>query len=261
MTAGTMRDHAQALGEQPGGRAANGVDHDAEPARRCALRQGSPRWIVIVDGLGSAVASGPLRALGGDRRNDPGAGGGSHRHDQLARDPAGAVHEDRVVGPAGGRGNDLQGSEERHRQCSGDRPFQLGRHPRHVGGVRHEPLGPCPLIAERRTVDEDAVAGYETGHSRPDDANDTRRLHAQSHRRPDAHVPPAGPHEVVPVADPGCLHIDQDLVSGRGGRLGQHEGFHGSALRPHAGSSHQAPFARSDCMERLRHGGPVSQSW
>ena len=30
---------------------------------------------------------------------------------------------------------------------------------------------------------------------------------------------------VVPVADPGCLDLDQDLVSGRGGRLGKHEGF------------------------------------
>ena len=167
---------------------------------------------------------------------------GDH-HEQPAGHPAGAVDEDisSVRGPD--PRDDAGRGEEWDRQQRRLVPAQGGWLCRDVRLGREEPLRPGALVAKWRAVDEHLVAFGKPAHARPDRPDDTGRLDAECHRWPGAHIPGAGPDQIVPVADARPSDLDEDIAAARFRRFGEFEQLDRSTEGSDPGGAHAVSIA------------------
>jgi hypothetical protein len=168
-----------------------------------------------------------------------------HQHVQSTRQPTRAVDEHDVARPASDAAGDLCGREQRDREHPRDRPIEGRGLGRDVHFVREEPICPGALVPQWRAVHHHRVARSEPADSRTHRSDGARSLHAQGHRRPDAHVPVAGPHQVFPVADARREDVDQDLAIARSGRVRKLELLDRSSEDADAGGLHAVSIAKT----------------
>jgi hypothetical protein len=87
-------------------------------------------------------------------------------------------------------------------------------------------------------VGEHLVARGEGRHVLAERCDDAGRLDAERQRRSAAHVPAADPDDLIPVANPGCMHRDHDFIRCRRRRRRELEHAHIAAERLDAGRPH-----------------------
>ena len=85
---------------------------------------------------------------------------------------------------------------------------------------------------------EDLIAGGQIAGCRSDGRDDSGRLHPKRHRRRGANVPSTAANVVVPVPDPGCPDLDEDLAGGELTRIGHINGLDGGTERADPGHAH-----------------------
>jgi len=207
-----------------------------------AGQRAHPLWpvrLLIVQNGRRAHRGQPGGAVGAGRGDDrcPAVCGQLDQH--APGHPAGPVDEDGLPWPnLQGVTDHLVGGQGRDRQ----RPGCVGRHTGldrgDVPGGGDEPLGPGPLLAQRHRMGGDPVAGLERVHLVPDGDDDPGRLDAQGHRRAGAEIPASGTGNVVPVAHPAGVHVEQDLIRPQRTRSRQLEQLDRIAEPAHSRGSH-----------------------
>jgi hypothetical protein len=145
------------------------------------------------------------------------------------------VHQDRLSRTDLQRVIDHLGSgERRDRQRRGGVHGHPQRQDGHLSGGGDVPPGPGALVAQRRGMHGDPVARGDSRDAVSGRGDEPGRFDAQRHRRPDTQVPFPGAGELVPVAHPAGLHVDQHLVWPQPSRPGQLQDFHWAAELAHA---------------------------
>jgi hypothetical protein len=179
------------------------------------------------------------------RGDDRGAAVRGQPDQQASGHPARPVDENRLPGTNLQRVTDrLVGGQGGNRQRRGDIEWHAGRYGGDVPGGGDELLSPGPLLAQRQRVRGNPVAGPGPVHLVSHGDDDPGRLDAEGHRQAHPEVPASCPGNLVPVAHPARVHVNQDLIRPQRARSWQFEKLDLSADPAHSRGSHESHPSR-----------------